>query len=143
MRCRRPPTRPAVTIGHQVAQMQRDFPRFRYSRRGNVPTWDGPLQPTETSPVYTVEIVYRSAGWHSKSPRVWVTSPEIRPNAPHRYSDGFLCLYFSREGSWTPGKFISQTIVPWAALWLAFYEIWLNTDHWYGPEVPHTGTKRG
>jgi hypothetical protein len=39
--------------------------------------------------------------------------------------------------------YISETIVPWAALWLAFYEIWLDTDHWYGPEAPHTGAKRG
>ena len=143
MRRRRPPTRQAVTIGHQVAQMQEDFARFKYSRRNNLPTWHGPLQPTEASPVYTVKIVYQFAGRHSKSPKVWVKSPEIRPDAPHRYDDGSLCLYFPPERNWTPYKFISETVVPWTALWLVFYEIWLDTDHWYGPESPHTGTKRG
>jgi hypothetical protein len=143
MRRRLPPARQAVTIDHQVTQMRRDFPACKYSRPNNVPTWRGSLQPTEISPVYTIKIVYRFAGWRSKSPRVWVESPAIRPDVPHRYDDDSLCLYFPREGSWTPDKFISQTIVPWAALWLVFYEIWLDTDHWYGPEVPHTGTKRG
>jgi hypothetical protein len=123
--------------------MRRDFPEFKYSRPNNVPTWHGLLQPREISPAYTVKIVYHFAGWRSKSPRVWVKSPEIHPDAPHRYGDGSLCLYFPPDRDWTPDKFISETIVPWAALWLAFYEIWLDTDHWYGPEAPHTGTKRG
>lgn len=142
MRRRLPPARQAVTIGHQVAQMQRDFPGFEYRRSNHVPTWYGSLQPTETSPVYSIKIVYRFAGRRSKSPRVWVTSPEMRPDAPHRYDDESLCLYFPRDGDWTPDKFISKTIVPWAALWLAFYETWLDNGRWYGPEAPHTGTKQ-
>lgn len=135
--------RPAITIGHQVARIRKDFPNFGYSRSNNLPTWYGPLQPTETSPIYTVKIVYRFANQFSKSPRVWIVSPEIHPDAPHRYSDDSLCLYFPPERNWTPYIFISETIVPWTSLWLAFYEIWLDTDHWYGPQAPHKGKKRG
>lgn len=122
--------------------MQRNFPGFEYIRRNNVPTWYGPLQPTETSPVYTVRIVYRFAGRRSVAPNVWVKSPEIHSDAPHRYADESLCLYFPPDRNWNPYVYISETIVPWAALWLAFYEIWLDTGRWYGPEAPHTGAKR-
>jgi hypothetical protein len=139
---RLPPPRKAITIGQQVAKMQRDFPSFDYGRRKNLPTWYGTLQPTQDAPTYTVKIVYRFAGWHSKPPRVWVMSPGIHSEAPHRYSDESLCLYFPPERNWMPCEFISETIVPWTALWLAFYEIWLDTNRWYGPEAPHTGTKQ-
>jgi hypothetical protein len=136
-----PPSRRVVTIGQQVALMQRLFPRFKYVRRHHVPTWFGSLQPTESSPFYEVKIVYRFAGRRSKPPSVWIQSPELDSEAPHRYKDDSLCLYFPQDRSWTAGTYISETIVPWTALWLAFYEIWLETGRWYGPEAPHTGVK--
>lgn len=136
-----PPARQSLTIGQQIAEMQRRFPSFKYRRNRGIPTWYGELQPIVNSPVYTVKIIYAFTGRYSPSPRVWIVSPEIHPNAPHRYADKSLCLYFPPERSWTSTKFIALTIVPWAAAWLAFYEIWLDTDHWYGPEAPHTGVK--
>jgi hypothetical protein len=30
---------------------------------------------------------------------------------------------------------LDQTIVPWAALWLFFFEEWLATDEWKGGGV--------
>jgi hypothetical protein len=143
MRNRLPPPRRPVTIGHQIVQMQRVFPAFQYCRQDQIPTWYGPLQPARDSPTYTVKVAYRFAGRHSKPPRVWVKSPKARADAPHRYNDGSLCLYFPPDRDWTPYKYISETIVPWTALWLAFYEIWLDTGHWHGPEVVHTGVKQG
>lgn len=137
-----PPARQPITLGQQLVQMKKDFPEFQYSQSNNLPTWEGTLQPMKASPKYTVRIVYRFAGRQSKSPKVWVILPKIHIYAPHLYNDGSLCLYFPRDRDWSPYKFISQTIVPWASLWLAFYEIWLETDHWYGPEAPHTNTKR-
>ena len=32
---------------------------------------------------------------------------------------------------------IARYIVPWAAAWLYFYEVWLDLGVWLGPEVPH------
>lgn len=142
MRRRLPHSKQAISIGRQVARMRRDFPGFKYSRNSQIPTWLGCLQPTETSPTYTVRIVYRFAGRRSTSPRAWVQSPSISADAPHRYQDGSLCLYYPPDRSWTPYQFMSETIVPWTALWLAFYEVWLVTGHWFGSETPHTGTKR-
>lgn len=126
----------ALSIGHQVAKMQRDFPAFHYQRDGGIPTWTGTFQPFETSPHYQIRVIYSVP----KPPRVWVVSPSLLQNAPHRFpQDGSLCLYFPKDRSWTADDYLSETIVPWAALWLAFYELWLITDEWYGPEAPHGG----
>jgi len=132
---------PALTLGQQIFAIQQIFPHFQYSRENNIPTWKGDLQPRESSPIYRVKISYRFDNRFSKSPKVWVLSPQIHPKAKHRYLDQSLCLYYPPDHSWTPHKFISTTIVPWISLWLLFYEIWLDTDHWYGPEVTHTGPK--
>jgi len=130
---------PRLTIAQQARQIDRLFPHFTYCRAKNIPTWRGTLQPTDSSPAYVVKVSYRQP----KSPKVWVLSPKLRPDAPHRYPDGSLCLYYPRDLSWTPNAFIAETIIPWTALWLACYELWLCTGEWYGPEAPHgSGKKR-
>jgi hypothetical protein len=90
--------------------------------------WQGTLQPRESSPVYHVVIRHSVDG----IPKVHVTSPKLRPN-PHLYSDGSLCLYWPKEWSWRKDQLLAQTIIPWAALWLYFYELWLDTGEWLGP----------
>lgn len=132
---------PALTIGQQVMRMHNEFPGFQYTREKNLPTWRGLLQPINNSTIYSIKIDYRFNNRLSKCPRVWVLDPQIHPDAKHRFIDGSLCLYYPPEGSWTPYNYISRTIVPWTAMWLVFYEIWLDTDHWYGPEAPHSGEK--
>ena len=132
---------PALSLGQQILAMQQFFPNFHYSRENNIPTWRGTLQPRDTSPVYTVKISYRFDNQFSKSPQVWILSPKIHPAAKHRYRDQSLCLHYPKDRSWTSYMFIYKTIVPWTSLWLLFYEIWLDTDYWYGPEVAHTGSK--
>jgi len=126
-----------LTIGQQIAAMGCYFPDFVYCREKNIPTWHGTLQPSGKSPAYHVRVVYSPP----KLPKVFVVSPPLESNACHRYSDGSLCLYYPLDGSWTSDIFIAKTIVPWAALWLAFYELWLSTGTWYGPEAPHAGPK--
>lgn len=130
---------PRLTIGQQMAAMRRHFPYFTYRREKNVPTWCGTLQPTETSPAYVVKVSYRQP----KTPKANVLSPPLQADTPHRYPDGSLCLYYPRDRSWSPARLIAETIVPWTALWLRFYELWLGTGQWYGPEAPHSKTKHG
>lgn len=125
------------TIGQQISAMLSLFPQFKYRRRNQCPTWRGSLQPTDESPTYTVRIAYP----YPFSPRVWIVFPFIDPDAPHRYSDQSLCLYYPQDRSWHGRRFIAETIVPWTAEWLAFYEIWCLTGEWYGDEVLHTGNK--
>lgn len=125
------------TITNQIAAMQCNFPEFTYRRENNIPTWRGTLQPSDNSPVYSVKIVYPIP----RSPKVWVLAPALRSDFPHHYPDQSLCLYYPSDYSWTSGKLISQTIVPWTSLWLAYYEIWCVTRIWYGQEVQHSGAK--
>lgn len=118
--------------------MRQLFPQFTYRAGKNV--WYGHLRPTKDSPTYHVKLEYKPG----KAPRVLVLKPEVYPNAPHRYGDGSLCLYYPRYGEWNPGLFLAGTIVPWAAEWLFYYEVWLEDPEgrWFGPEAPHGGKKR-
>ncbi len=118
--------------------MRQLFPRFVY-KAGKNPAWYGVLRPDPGSPEYRLRLEYRPG----RSPQVWVMSPEIHDKAPHRYRDRSLCLYYPRHGEWHPGMFLAETIVPWAAQWLFFYEVWLEDPEgrWFGPEAPHQGHK--
>lgn len=95
--------------------------------------WVGTLQPSQKSSVYTVKVVYSPP----KKPRVWVISPTPKANAPHRYHNKSLCLYYPGDYSWTSDCYIATTIIPWTAEWLLLYEIWDKTGTWYGAEAPH------
>ena len=68
-----------------------------------------------------------------------VLSPNLNQLAagrflPHVYSikPVRLCLNFPSYGEWTLDKSIAETIVPWAYLWLMYFEHWLATDEWQG-----------
>jgi hypothetical protein len=122
-----------VTLGVQQRHMTAKFPGFSFykiscSNLG----WTGQLKPQEDSPVYTVKIEY-----DVDHPRVYVIKPKILDNAPHRYDDGRLCLYYPKDMSFDETSLISDTIVPWTAVWLYYYEIWLKEGVWWGPEAPH------
>ena len=60
---------------------------------------------------------------------------------PHRYRDGDLCLYDpgieAPRSEWDQTMPIADTLVPWAAEWLFFYELWHATGVWHGREVVH------
>jgi hypothetical protein len=64
-----------------------------------------------------------------------VLSPDLKAMAsrrmPHVYRDGSLCLY--QKDQWNDSMFVAETIVPWAIVWLAHFEVWLvDGDAWYG-----------
>ncbi|MCZ7547680.1 MAG: hypothetical protein M5U11_00790 [Anaerolineales bacterium] len=123
--------------------MNFDFPDFKYGRVNNIPTWTGTLQPSDDAAIYRIRIEYRFDNQFSKQPKVCVLSPELDPNAPHVYPQGDLCLYFPKDRTWSPHKYISKIIIPLTAAWLGFYEVWLKTGIWHGPEAPHkTGHKK-
>lgn len=123
------PRQRAHTLPIQALHVKQRFPHFAYRWNGGNGTWIGSLQPRDCSPSYRVRIQYRIGG----VPRVHVTRPSLKPNAPHLYSDGTLCLYWPREWRWHGAELIAETIIPWTALWLLYYELWLDTDKWLGP----------
>ena len=123
------------SIGHvsfalQSFHIQNAFPQFSGKIHRGRANWCGSLQPSLSSPVYYVKIIYQQMG----VPKVHVTSPALAPGAPHMYpEDSSLCLYWPDEWRWRPDKLIADTILPWTASWLYYYELWLDTDRWLGP----------
>jgi hypothetical protein len=108
--------------------------------------WRYTTSPTLLSRLYSVRIAYR----HGQTPRVYIDAPDLVALAdgrrlPHVYqqSPPCLCLYLPTAGEWTPSMRIDQTIVPWTALWLFYFEEWLISDQWKGEGVhPPPSTKR-
>lgn len=113
----------------QRLHVQYRFPGFSYQRISGEAIWRGKLQPRELSAVYELEVRYRLG----KNPQVRVLSPPLVQKPPHVYPDGTLCLYWPKEWVWRGTCFIAETILPWAALWLYYYELWLDTGRWLGP----------
>ncbi len=118
--------------------MHHCWPTFRRSGDARRSTWRGILQPTEVSRQYEVAVSYRLG----LIPEVRVQKPKLPPKAPHTYTDGTLCLYYPSDWQWHGQRIIAHTIIPWTADWLFYYELWLDTGEWHGPEVSHGGNKR-
>jgi hypothetical protein len=113
----------------QNLHIKRLFPQFRSSIKNGLAVWRGPLQPRVTSPIYSVEIQYKL----KTTPKVWVLSPPLSADAVHLYGEKNLCLYWPKEWRWQADQLIAETIIPWTALWLYYYELWLDTGDWLGP----------
>jgi len=102
--------------------------------------WQGDVSPTPMSRLYRVRVRY-SPDWRipichvlAPAPHALVASSSLPGRAlPHVYPNlnDALCLFFGRE-EWSPDDEIASTTVPWAALWLRFFETWLVTNTWEG-----------
>lgn len=118
----------------QAAEMRSRYPQFAREGRDGIYTFRGGLRPRPESVEYQVLVKYCLL----KKPGVWITSPTIVPDAPHRYpSDLSLCLYYPDDFIWRKDTSLARYILPWTAAWLYFYEQWLETGVWLGPEAPH------
>lgn len=124
----------SVTLDIQKYNIEQSFPEFKFFKNNKESYWIGKIQPTESSSIYTIKIIYK----YKKSPKVFVKKPTILQNSPHVYSDGSLCLYYPYDKNYNNKQsIIADTIIPWTAEWLYFYEIWLETGIWWGREAPH------
>lgn len=117
----------------QIVEMKRLFPQFAFRMKRGDLIWSGTLHPTPESQEYSVRIVHIPG----ITPRVFVDDPDIHPRAPHRYREGNLCLFWSKEWKWHRKESLAETLVPWAAMWLYYYEIWQFCGEWMGPSSPH------
>ena len=118
-----------LNLAIQDVHIRKSYPGFTCRIQKGLAVWRGPLMPRSVSPVYQMEVHYRL----KDIPKVWVISPTLLPNSPHIYGDKSLCLYWPKEWIWHQDTIISETIIPWAADWLYYYELWLDTGKWLGP----------
>jgi len=119
-------------------RVERYFPCFRCELRPNHLICKGIITPEERCDSYHIKIKYTQHG----VPRVYITNPVIEPmSAYHMYGDGSLCLYDHREAPWSAKMMLHETIIPWTAEWIVFYELWKLTGQWLGPAAPHDPSK--
>lgn len=123
-----------MSLVDQMSAFHERFPDFRVIRgkKGQV-NWVGELTPLPPfTATYKVKVVYQLG----KAPKVFVLDPKLKSREdaciPHRYGDGSLCLYLPGSGEWTPSEPIARTIMPWASLWLYYYEVWYAVGAWKG-----------
>ena len=95
------------------------------------------------SKVYRIRMTYRLRS----EPGVYVVAPLLQQRSPaesipHVYSGNRLCLFLPGIGEWRPTDSIAETVIPWTATWLFFYEVWLATGQWRG-EGEHPKSQGG
>jgi hypothetical protein len=123
----------------EIGAIKKAFPQFHLTQMRGEFVWTGNVQPSQHGDVYRLEIRYDGFN----DPRVYVREPRLelapgKSNLPHVFVDsGSLCLYYPPDGDWKPGDLLAKTIIPWAILWLYYYEIWMVTGEWRGGGVPH------
>jgi hypothetical protein len=103
--------------------------------RGDRLVWRFETSPHPLSRDYQIRIEVGG----DNSPEVYVEAPDLhalaeRRRLPHVYEQEppRLCLFMPGTGEFRPWMRIDQTIVPWTALWLFYFEAWLATDEWKG-----------
>ena len=135
--------RKVLGLGEQLAYLRLWWPEFRSRVRNGALVSVGKLCPSNLSTTYTVRVSQQGGA----SPEVRVLDPKLRcredqEKIPHMYGQERLCLYLPGSGQWKPEDPIAVTIIPWASLWLYFYELWHATGKWRGggvhPEEPTT-----
>lgn len=101
-------------------------------------TWRYSACPSPLSRDYRVRIEFRQGG----RPEIFVDAPDLQALAegrriPHLYQQhpARLCLYLPRRYEWESWMRLDETVVPWAALWLFYFEEWLVSDDWKGGGV--------
>ncbi|WP_183508827.1 hypothetical protein [Methylobacterium brachythecii] len=105
---------------------------------GGALTWRFQASPSPISRMYDLRLMYRLNG----VPAAFVDHPDLTSLAkgvriPHLYSEqpARLCLYLPSAYEWRSSMLLDRTIVPWAVLWLWYFEDWLATGEWRGGGV--------
>lgn len=119
----------------QIAAMKALFPQFKAVRKGkDTIEFTGQLQAKPELPVYCISVLYDGY----MRPKVKVLHPVLAADPPHFYRKSCtLCLYHPRDFKWQRHKLIAREIMGWTAGWIYFYEGWLQTGEWLGPEADH------
>ena len=121
------------SLKQQAQAIQSRWPGFTVTLNGGILTAIGQLRPTARSQVYEVQVTYKL----KNNPDIILLSPKIERNfkkemPEHLYSEERLCLFRPIYGEFKFSDFLSETILPWTALWLYHYEVWHLTGDWLG-----------
>lgn len=130
---------PYLTMAQQLVNLRANpLTRGDGGIEGGGLTWRFAASPSPISRIYGLRLTHARGA----SPRIYVDEPDLTLLAngariPHVYSERptRLCLYLPDAYEWLPSMLLDRTIVPWAVLWLWYYEDWLATGEWHGGGV--------
>lgn len=116
--------------------MRMRYSEFRHKRtKEGYIEFSGILRVKPELPEYSISILYRQ----NISPEVRILSPKLDKNPPHYYKESqTLCLYHPKLFQWKKTRLVADEIMLWTAGWIYFYELWLQTGEWFGPNA-HDG----
>lgn len=119
----------SISLTLQKLNMIENYPDWEIKINKDKLTCIGIIKPTDFSSEFKIKLEYRLGC----NPIIDVLDPKLKgKNIPHLYKENHLCVYHPPSQDWNPKKYISNTLIPFTASWLYFYEIWLFTGVWEG-----------
>jgi len=125
-----------LSTAHQMLHLKKVCPSgYGAFNRGRGLIWRYETQPTPISRNYKIRVEYQL----NKPPSIFIDTPNLRElvgvnKIPHLYSQERqkLCLYKPGKGEWSSEMLLALTVLPWAELWLFYFEEWLLSGEWKG-----------
>ena len=120
------PDIPPSRTGDEIAELavHGEFPRISITNRREL-VFRFPHKLADGTEV-DLEIVLPH-GYPNTCPKAYAKS--IPEKAPHRWSDGALCVY-GVAAAWNPGKHTILSTLNLCRLWLRRYDAWRQTGTW-------------
>ena len=132
---RRDRRKPLTAAQHFVNLRANPVSRGEGRLRAGRFTWRYTASPSPLSRDYVARIEFEQ----SRPPGIFVEDPDLHVLAsgrsiPHLYQQRppKLCLYLPKTCEWQSWMRLDQTMVPWTALWLFYFEEWLASNDWKG-----------
>jgi hypothetical protein len=121
------------TISEQGLAVRIKHPDFTLNSTLTSMSIKGWSRPTARSVVYSYELKYTL---HER-PAIKILEPilekyEGSDDLPHVHEGDELCLYFPFYNEFTHRELLTDTVVPWIALWIFYYEKWAVSGKWLG-----------
>lgn len=133
-----------INVARQAINVRRHCEDFVFRTKGDRLVGTGWIQPGILTERYHFRLYYRMG----QLPKIRILQPKLHKREgsyvpiPHIYGPNEPCVFFP-EHDWRPWEYIGQTVVPWLAEWLYFYELWHATGEWLGGGLHPDRTKKG
>jgi hypothetical protein len=124
------------TISEQSLAVRIKHPDFKVNSTFNSVSVKGWSRPTLRSVIYRYEMTYVL----SERPAIKIVDPVLEKfegadKLPHVHEGDELCLFYPFYHEFTHRELLTDTVIPWIALWIYYYEKWVVSGKWLGGGV--------
>ena len=124
---------------HEKYLLTKHYPSLRCEIREAILICRGLMQPNAHCREYYFELEYGRNAFNEHLPLVRIVYPIIKTDIEcHMYRSGHLCLYYKEDRSFTNDSNLYNTIIPWTAEWIVYYELYQLGHGWLGKSAPHS-----